>query len=101
MTLRRHTLAAAPAKARLPGAPSPSGLSQLPLSGNGLLRKIVAGSANKAAGLAEQKAETEKSYRYGRSSTQGPVQVMETTKPRSGPPPDWKKQALGGNGSDE
>jgi hypothetical protein len=74
---------------------------ELPLSGNGLLRKIVAGSASKAAGLAEQKTEQENIYRHGRGSTQGPVQVMETTKPRSGPPPDWKKQALGGNSSDE
>lgn len=74
----------------------------LPLSNHNYLRAVVAGIATKAGGRQEQKQEEERRNPSRRTGQQGgPVQVVE--KVRSGPPADWKEQALnkkGGNKAD-
>lgn len=71
----------------------------LPLAGNGLLIKIVAGLASAGAAKAERAAE-ERTQQRARHHGDGPVSVGEITKPRSKPPAGWKDQALKGDTHD-
>lgn len=67
----------------------------LPLSGNGLLLKIVAGLAAAGEVRGERDAEVRMSHRHHRQSTGGPVPVADVAKSRSKPPKGWKDQLKG------
>lgn len=76
----------------------------LPLKSNGYLLSILAGQAGQAEAAVEREAEERKRQRGRDGASQGPQAVGQILdgggKSRSGPPPGWKHNALGGKPRD-